>query len=170
MASDPALCAGCQERDRELRHLRRRLAVQTEEHQSLLRENRRLVRRPAKLELQNCELRQRLNEARREQHRQTHPFRRRKTDTGKPKKPGRRKGHPPALRPVPTLETSGRENLPDFPGFLRFWRHQPPLETPARGCQRVSDGGAGEPGRGYASASIHLASSLRGAFTRRLTG
>jgi transposase len=108
MASDPALCAGCQERDHELRHLRRRLALLTEQQQSLQHENRRLVRRLAKLELQNRELRQRLDEARREQHRQTHPFRRRKTRTGKPKKSGRPKGHAPALRPVPIPEQIDR--------------------------------------------------------------
>jgi transposase len=80
----------------------------TEQHQALQRENRRLVRRLAKVEQQNRELRQRLDEARREQQRQAHPFRRRKTQTGKPKKPGRRKGHPPALRPVPTPEQIDR--------------------------------------------------------------
>jgi transposase len=108
MASDPALCAGCQERRRELRHLRRRLALLTEEQQALQHENRRLVRRLAKLELQNRELRQRLDEARRQQHRQAHPFRRQKTRTGKPKKSGRTKGHAPALRPVPTPEQIDR--------------------------------------------------------------
>jgi transposase len=108
MTSDPARCTGCQERDHELRRLGRRLAVLNEEHQSLQRENRRLVRRLAKVELQNRELRQHLDEARREQHRQTHPFRRRKTNTGKPKTPGRPKGHPPALRPVPTPEQIDR--------------------------------------------------------------
>src|SRR5262245_44438733 len=101
MDAGPAWCPGCQERDRELLRLHRRLAALTEEQRSLQRENQRLVRRLAKLELQNRELRQRLDEARREQHRQTHPFRRKKTKAGKPKKPGRPKGHPPALRPVP---------------------------------------------------------------------
>jgi transposase len=108
MASGRAPCPGCLERDRELLHLRRRLAVLNEEHRSLHRENQRLVRRLAKVERQNHELRQRLDEARREQHRQTHPFRRRKTHTGKPKKPGRPKGHPPALRPVPSPEQVDR--------------------------------------------------------------
>src|SRR5262245_37749840 len=108
MASGRPLCFGCQERDRELLHLRRRLAVRNAEHQSLQRENHRLVRRLAKVELQNRELRQGLDEARREQHRQTHPFRRKKTPTGKLKKPGRPKGHKPALRPVPTLEQVDR--------------------------------------------------------------
>ena len=87
---------------------RRRLAVLNEEHQCLQRENHRLARRLAKVAQQNLELRQRLAEARREQHRQTHPFRRKKTRSGKPKKPGRRKGHKPALRPVPTPEQIDR--------------------------------------------------------------
>src|SRR5262245_51130088 len=108
MASGRAPCPGCLERDRELLHLRRRLAALTEEQQSLQRENQRLVRRLAKVERQNRELRQRLDEARREQHRQTHPFRRQKTQPGKPKKPGRLMGHPPALRPVPTPEQIDR--------------------------------------------------------------
>src|SRR5262249_49364942 len=108
MASDSALCAGCQERDRELRHLRRRLALLTDPQQSLQHETRRRARRLAKLELRNRELRQPLDEARRQQHRQAHPFRRRKTNTGKPKKPGRPKGHLPALRPVPTPEQIDR--------------------------------------------------------------
>ena len=108
MASGRAPCPGCLERDRELLHLRRRLAALTEEQQSLQRENQRLVRRLAKVERQNRELRQRLDEARREHHRQTHPFRRKKTQTGKPKKPGRPKGHKPALRPVPTPDQIDR--------------------------------------------------------------
>jgi transposase len=108
MAAGHTPCLGCQERDRELRHLRRRLAVLTEEHQSLQRANRRLVRRLAKVEQENRDLRQRLDEARREQHRQTHPFRRKKTQVGTLKKPGRPKGHPPALRPVPTAEQVDR--------------------------------------------------------------
>jgi transposase len=108
MASSRTPCLRCQQRDRELLHLHRRLAVLNEEHQSLQRENRRLVRRLAKVEQQNRELRQRLDEARREQHRQTHPFRRKKTKSGKPKKPGCPKGHPPALRPMPTPEQIDR--------------------------------------------------------------
>ena len=108
MTSGRTPCSGCQVRDRELLQLRRRLAVLNEVHQSLQGENYRLVRRLAKVEQQNLELRQRLDEARREQHRQTHPFRRKKTKSGKPKKPGRRKGHPPAFRPVPTPEQIDR--------------------------------------------------------------
>jgi transposase len=108
MALGRTPCLGCEERDRELLHLRRRLAVLNEEHQSLQRESQRLVRRLAKVERQNHELRQRLDEARRERHRQTHPFRRKKTQPGKHKKPGRPRGHPPALRPVPTPEQIDR--------------------------------------------------------------
>src|SRR5262249_9902837 len=108
MASNPTSCLGCQERDREILHLRHRLAVLTEEHRSLQRENRRLVRRLTKVELQNRELRQRLDEARCDQHRQAHPFRRKKTQAGKHKKPRRPKGHKPALRPVPTPEQVDR--------------------------------------------------------------
>jgi transposase len=108
MASGRAPCLGCQERDKEILHLRRHLAVLNEEHQSLHRENHRLVRRLAKVELQNRELQQRLDEARREPHRQTHPFRRRETQTGQRKKPGRPKGHKPAFRPVPTPEQVDR--------------------------------------------------------------
>jgi transposase len=96
------------ERDRELLHLRRRLAVLNQKHQSLQRENERLVRRLARVERPNRELRQRLDEARREQHRQAHPFRRQQAQPGKPKKPGRPKGHPPGLRPVPTPEQIDR--------------------------------------------------------------
>jgi transposase len=80
----------------------------TEEIQSLRRDNQRLQRRLAKVERQNREFRQRLDEALREQHRQTHPFRRKKTNSGQPKKPGRTAGHKPALRPVPTPEQVDR--------------------------------------------------------------
>jgi hypothetical protein len=74
----------------------------------LRRDNQRLERRLAKVEQLNRDLRQRLDEARREQHRQTHPFRRNKTKSGQPKKPGRPKGHKAALRPVPTPEQVDR--------------------------------------------------------------
>src|SRR5262249_18574851 len=126
MASGHAPCLGCQERDRELLHLRRRLAVLNEEHQSLQRENHRLVRRLAKVERQNHELRQRLDEVRREQHRQTHPFRRKKTKAGKPKKPARPKGPPP--RPPP-----GPPSRADRPQL-----HRPPARMPYRPRALVS--------------------------------
>jgi transposase len=118
MASSRISCLGCQVRDRELLHLRRRLAVLTEEQESFQRENRCLVRRLAKVEQENRQLRQRLDEACREQHRQTHPFRRKNTQPGTPKKPGRSKGHPPALRPVPTPQQVDRiinVSLPECP-------------------------------------------------------
>jgi transposase len=89
-------------------HLRRRGVLLTEEIQSLRRDNQRLERRLAKVEKENRELRQRLDAARHEQHRQTHPFRRKKTPSSKPKKPGRPVGHPHALRPVPTPEQVDR--------------------------------------------------------------
>jgi transposase len=108
MASGLAPCSGCEKRDGEILRLRRRLAVLKEEQHSLRRENQRLVRRLAKVELQNRQLRQHLDETRREQHRQTHPFRRKEAQPGKPKKPGRPKGHPPAMRPVPTPEQIDR--------------------------------------------------------------
>jgi transposase len=108
MASGRSLCLGCQERNRELLHLRQRLAVLNQENQSLQRENHRLVRRLATVQVQNRDLRQRLDEARREQHHQTHPFRREKTKSGTFKKPGRPEGHPPALRPVPTADQIDR--------------------------------------------------------------
>jgi hypothetical protein len=108
MAAGRTPCLGCQERDRELLLLHRRLAVLNEGYQSLLRENRRVVRRLAKVERLNHELRQRQDEARYEQHRQTQPFRRKKTQAGKHKKPGRPKGHKPAFRPVPTPEQVDR--------------------------------------------------------------
>src|SRR5262245_16234301 len=87
MASGRAPCTGCQQRDQELLLLRRRLAVLTEEHEALQRENHRLVRRLAKVERQNDQLHQRLDEVRREQHRQTHPFRRQKTKSGHARSP-----------------------------------------------------------------------------------
>ena len=108
MLTGRSSCPGCQQRDREILHLRRRVALLTEEVQSLRRDNHRLERRLVKVEKENRELRQRLDEARREQHRQTHPFRRKKTQTGKLKKPGRPKGHKPALRPVPTPDQIDR--------------------------------------------------------------
>jgi transposase len=108
MASGRSSCPGCQQRDREILHLRRRLAVLTEEHQSLQRDNHRLERRLAKVEKENHALRQHLDEARSEQHRQTHPFRRKKTKSGQPKKSGRPQGHKPALRPVPTPDQVDR--------------------------------------------------------------
>jgi transposase len=64
-------------------------------------------RRIAQLEEENQRLRLQLEEAQRDQHRQAHPFRR-EQGTAKPKKPGRRKGHPADLRPVPAPEQIDR--------------------------------------------------------------
>jgi transposase len=70
-AAHPA-CPGCQKRDRRI----------------------------AQLEEDKRRLLQQLDEVRRDQHRQAHPFRREHT-TNQPKKPGRRKGHKADLRPLP---------------------------------------------------------------------
>jgi len=108
MASGRPAGPGCRQRRHEILHLRRRVVLLTEEVQSLRRDNQRLERRLAKVEKENRELRQRLDEARREQHRQTNPFRRRQCKAGKPRKVGRRQGHPADLRPVPTPEQIAR--------------------------------------------------------------
>jgi len=79
MAPARTACAGCQERDRHIAELENELRL----------------------------LRQQSSETEREQHRQAHPFRRENT-TERPKKPGRRKGHPADLRPVPTPEQIDR--------------------------------------------------------------
>jgi transposase len=79
MAPARTACAGCQQRDRRI----------------------------AELEGAIADLRQQLVQAQREQNRQAHPFRRDQT-TSQPKKPGRRKGHPADLRPVPTPEQIDR--------------------------------------------------------------
>ncbi len=86
-------CSGCGERDRTIARLHRRVSH--------------LERRLAKVEADNRRLRQQLDEARREAHRQTTPFRRRNLQPH-PKKPGRHKGHPPANRPTPPPERIDR--------------------------------------------------------------
>jgi len=72
-------CAGCRARDRKIERLQRE------------------VRR----------LRRELDTLRRQQHRQTAPFRRRQTQQ-RPRRPGRRHGHPPAQRPTPSPERIDR--------------------------------------------------------------
>jgi transposase len=72
-------CAGCQARDRKIERLQQE------------------VRR----------LRRELDEVRRQQHRQTAPFRRRHTKK-RARKPGRRHGHRPAHRPTPPPERVDR--------------------------------------------------------------
>jgi transposase len=79
MAPARTACAGCQERDRRI----------------------------VELEDEVAQLRQQLRQGDREKNRQAHPFRRDHGATH-PKKPGRRKGHPVDLRPVPTPEQIDR--------------------------------------------------------------
>jgi transposase len=80
------VCAGCEQRDREIERLKLRIAA---------------------LESENQRLRRELDESRRQAHRQTHPFRRRQ-HAAKPKKPGRRKGHKAECRPLPPPERIDR--------------------------------------------------------------
>jgi transposase len=61
----------------------------------------------AQLRAENAKLRSELDEVRRQQHRQASPFRR-KERKAKPKRPGRPKGHAPALRPTPTPDQIDR--------------------------------------------------------------
>jgi transposase len=86
-------CPGCDQRDREIARLQRQIAQ--------------LQRRMTKLEDKNRFLRLQLDEAHRQAHRQTAPFRRRHTNK-RNKKPGRRHGHPPANRPTPPPERIDR--------------------------------------------------------------
>jgi transposase len=75
--------------------------------QTLLAENARLHQRIAVLEAEVLRLRNALDDLRQQQHRQAAPFRR-KQRRPNPKKPGRPKGHEPALRPTPTPERIDR--------------------------------------------------------------
>jgi transposase len=79
MTSARPTCAGCRERDRHI----------------------------AELNAELDKLRQQLAQDERTHSRQAHPFRRERT-ASQPKKPGRRKGHPADLRPVPTPEQIDR--------------------------------------------------------------
>jgi transposase len=79
-------CPGCVQRDRTIAQLQRQVA---------------------KLEEEKGQLRQQFDEAQREAHRQTAPFRRRQLKQ-RPKKPGRRQGHAPANRPTPPPERIDR--------------------------------------------------------------
>jgi transposase len=79
MAPAAVACSGCQTRDRRI----------------------------AELQDEVKRLRQLLDESQRAGKRQTHPFRREQA-TEQPKKPGRRKGHPADLRPVPTADQIDR--------------------------------------------------------------
>src|SRR5439155_3092602 len=73
------LCAGCQQRDREIAQLRTALA---------------------EVQQQVAGLQQQLETFQREGKRQAAPFRRRKR-VDNPKKPGRPEGHAAAARPIP---------------------------------------------------------------------
>ncbi len=79
-------CPGCRQRDLEIARIQR--AVE-------------------KLQQDNLELRQQLQEARSQEHRQAGRFRRGKTKKRR-KKPGRRRGHQADLRPTPTPEQIDR--------------------------------------------------------------
>jgi transposase len=79
MSTSSSLCPGCRERDIVIKHLQARLA---------------------ELEAENERLRRELDSTRREQSRQANRFRRRNLKKRR-KKPGRKSGHPAAVRPVP---------------------------------------------------------------------
>jgi transposase len=81
-----AICPGCRQRDREITRLQQRLTQLENDHQ---------------------QLRQQLDQAHREQHRQTGKFRRRRLKKRR-NKPGRKRGHPAALRPIPPPERIDR--------------------------------------------------------------
>jgi transposase len=81
MAAIPPQCPGCQQRDRRIELLQR----------------------------ENRKLRRQLDDSRRDNHRQAHPFRREQTDNpSQARKPGRAKGHKANLRPTPTPEQVDR--------------------------------------------------------------
>jgi transposase len=86
MVRAAALCPGCRQRDREIARLQKRVA---------------------QLENDNQQLRQLLDQERREHGRQAGRFRRRHLKK-RPKRPGRKAGHPPAHRPTPTPEQIDR--------------------------------------------------------------
>jgi transposase len=70
------------------------------ENRKLRSENQELRADNERLRVENAELKRRLEEAQRAGRRQAAPFRRRKRKDN-PKKPGRKRGHAPANRPVP---------------------------------------------------------------------
>src|SRR5580704_5402363 len=80
MSTSSSACAGCRQRDTLLEQLRARLA---------------------ELEAENARLRRELDSGTREQSRQANRFRRRNLKKRR-KKPGRKRGHPAAVRPTPT--------------------------------------------------------------------
>jgi transposase len=93
-------CRGCRLRDRDIQLLQQRLAQWEID-------NTRLERRCAKLKNVNRRLRQELDETQRQAHRQASPFRRRQRKA-RCKRPGRRKGHKPELRPTPAPQQVDR--------------------------------------------------------------
>lgn len=82
----PRTCSQCADADRLIARLNRRILE--------------LERRVAELEADNKQLREKLDESQRAVHRQTARFARDKIKKRK-KKPGRRRGHPAANRPIP---------------------------------------------------------------------
>jgi transposase len=80
MSTSSSACAGCRERDTLIKQLQSRLA---------------------EVEAENGRLRRELESTRREQTRQANRFRRRNLKKRR-KKPGRKPGHPAAVRPTPT--------------------------------------------------------------------
>lgn len=80
MVNTASKCRGCRRRDSEITRLRRQVK---------------------ELETHIESLREKLGEVEQKQHRQAHPFRRDDTPNRR-KKPGRRKGHAPGNRPLPT--------------------------------------------------------------------
>lgn len=87
-------CRGCHLRDDDIQVLQNYL-------EQLEHDNARLQRRCARLKKDNQRLRSELDEARRQPHRQAGAFRRGKLKKRR-KKAGRKKGHKPDLRPLPT--------------------------------------------------------------------
>jgi septal ring factor EnvC (AmiA/AmiB activator) len=79
MSTSSSACAGCRERDTLIKQLQSRLA---------------------EVEAESGRLRRELESTRREQTRQANRFRRRNLKKRR-KKPGRKTGHPAAVRPTP---------------------------------------------------------------------
>lgn len=90
------VCRRCQQRQQDSDRLQAELAQRDRACQ-------RLQARVAQLEDENLRLRQKIEQLQGEAHRQTGRFRRRQRKK-RPKKPGRRNGHPPANRPTPPPE------------------------------------------------------------------
>jgi len=100
-------CKACQKRDGEIARLRDEISDLMQRNALLEKENGQLKHENAELKHENHRLREELTTARRETNRQAAPFRRDKLKKRK-KKPGRRQGHPAALRPTPPPERIDR--------------------------------------------------------------